>query len=207
MIKKILLLVLIVLLVCCKKELKSSSISQGAFNEEENSINQEKSFKIGDKVDSLNGVHVYYNGSVSHVLERHVSKDGYNLGLKYQCVEFVKRYYYEYYNHKMPNSYGHAKDFFNGKIADGKINPDRNLIQCKNSSQIKPKVGDLIIFDGHVFNPYGHVAIISKVERYQIEIIQQNPGPSGSSRETIRLKNNNNLWEIDKRDVLGWLTR
>ncbi|MFN6047371.1 MAG: hypothetical protein ACK45C_05080, partial [Bacteroidota bacterium] len=64
---------------------------------------------IGDKLDSFNNVYVYYNGSISHVLERNISKDGYNLGLKFQCVEFVKRYYYQYYKHKMPDSYGHAK--------------------------------------------------------------------------------------------------
>ena len=57
-------------------------------------------FTIGQKIDSLNGVYVFYNGNVSHVMGRNTTKDGYNLGLKYQCVEFVKRYYYEYFNHK-----------------------------------------------------------------------------------------------------------
>lgn len=65
-------------------------------------FNQE--FSIGQKVDSLNGVYAFYNGEVNHVLERNITTDGYNLGLKYQCVEFVKRYYYEYLGHKMPDS-------------------------------------------------------------------------------------------------------
>src|SRR5690625_3985796 len=60
---------------------------------------------------SLNGVYVYYNGSTNTVVDRNTSLDGYNLGLEYQCVEFVKRYYYERLDHTMPNSYGHAKDF------------------------------------------------------------------------------------------------
>lgn len=68
--------------------------------------------KIGMVVDEFNGVKVYYNGSISNVSGRNVAKDGYSLGLKYQCVEFIKRYYYERFNHKMPDSYGHAKDFF-----------------------------------------------------------------------------------------------
>jgi len=38
--------------------------------------------KVGDAIDSLDRVPVYFNGSVSHVLERNVAKDGYNLGLK-----------------------------------------------------------------------------------------------------------------------------
>lgn len=66
---------------------------------------------VGQAIDSLNGVYFYYNGSVDNVVGRNTTADGYNLGLKYQCVEFVKRYYFEHFNHKMPNSYGHAKDF------------------------------------------------------------------------------------------------
>jgi hypothetical protein len=46
---------------------------------------------VGQKIDSLNGVYVFYNGKVSNVSGRNKAPDGYNLGLKYQCVEFVKR--------------------------------------------------------------------------------------------------------------------
>ncbi|MFA0963395.1 hypothetical protein AB9P05_16445 [Roseivirga sp. BDSF3-8] len=47
---------------------------------------------------------------------RNLTPDGYNLGLKYQCGEFMKRYYYLHLNHKMPDSYGHARDFFNPSL-------------------------------------------------------------------------------------------
>lgn len=70
-----------------------------------------KEHKIGEKIESLNNIYVYYNGKVGNVNGRNISKDGYDLGLKYQCVEFVKRYYFLHYFHKMPDSYGHAKDF------------------------------------------------------------------------------------------------
>jgi hypothetical protein len=76
--------------------------------------------KIGKVVDEFNGVKVYYNGSINNVSRRNIAKDGYNLGLKYQCVGFIKRYYYQRFNHKIPNSYGHAKDFFDPSIVDGK---------------------------------------------------------------------------------------
>ncbi len=159
----------------------------------------------GSPIDSLNGVIVYYNGSIGNVSGRNVTKDGYNLGLKHQCVEFVKRYYYEHLNHKMPNSYGHAKDFFNSAIADGKTNPDRGLIQYANNSSSKPKVNDLVVFDGNPFNKYGHVAIISKVNTSSVEIIQQNVGMS--SRATIDLKNKNGKWRLERSDILGWLRK
>jgi len=96
------------------------------------------SHSIGEKLDSLNGVYVYYNGGVNNVVERNTTSDGYNLGLKYQCVEFVKRYYFEHYNHKMPDSYGHAKDFFDATIKDGEHNKKRDLRQFTNGSSAKP---------------------------------------------------------------------
>lgn len=164
-----------------------------------------RSLEVGDKVDSLNGVYVYYNSSVGNVAGRNVASDGYNLGLKYQCVEFVKRYYYEHLNHKMPDSYGHAKDFFEKGLSDGKYSKRRDLIQYSNSSSTKPRVDDLLVFDATPFNKYGHVAIVSKVADSYIEIIQQNPGPLADSRESFRLKRKNDLWEVDNDKVLGWL--
>jgi surface antigen len=194
-----------ILILCCY----SCSDSQGNSSIAQTSSSQSKKSerKIGEVVDTLDGVYVYFNGSVSHVSERHLAKDGYNLGLKYQCVEFVKRYYYEHLKHKMPDSYGHAKDFYNSKFEDGELNTKRNLIQYKNGSSSKPKVKDLIVFDGHSFNPYGHVAIISKVGEDFIEITQQNPGPSAPSRERIELYQEGSKWYISDDLTLGWLRK
>lgn len=164
-------------------------------------------FYIGQQLDSLNGIVVYYNGGVDHVSERNLAKDGYNLGLKYQCVEFVKRYYYEHYNHKMPDSYGHAKDFFDEALLDGQHNKQRNLTQYTNSSQSQPKVGDLLIFEGTLLNRYGHVAIVSDVNENTIEIIQQNPGPFSKSREHFQLGQTNGKWKIENARILGWLRK
>jgi surface antigen len=157
---------------------------------------------VGDTIDSFNQVKVYYNRSIGNVSGRNVV-NGYNLGLKYQCVEFVKRYYYEYYHHKMPNSYGHAKDFFRKGLKDGSINADRDLIQFTNPSKTKPKVDDLVVFDGNTFNQYGHVAIVSKVDSNFIEIIQQNVGTR--TRETMVLQSTNGFWTIKHSGILGWL--
>ncbi len=168
-------------------------------------LNLNPSYSIGQKIDSFNNIEVYYNGGINNVEDRNTSKDGYNIGLKYQCVEFVKRYYYEEYNHKMPNSYGNAKDFYNSAIKDGNLNKDRNLIQCSNPSNFKPTIGALIVFRGTMFNKYGHVAIISKVSNTEVEIIQQNPGPYKKSRETFELVKYEDKWEIKNSKILGWL--
>jgi surface antigen len=105
----------------------------------------------------------------------------------------------------MPNSYGHAKDFFEKTLADGQKNNQRNLTQYQNSSETKPKVNDLLIFDGSVFNKYGHVAIISNVTNNEVEIIQQNTGRK--SRQTFTLDNQDRKWKIKSKLVLGWLRK
>ena len=165
----------------------------------------DKLYFIGKKIDSFNNVNVYYNGNPKNISGRNLTKDGYNLGLKYQCVEFVKRYYYEHLKHKMPNSYGHAKDYFRSYIGDGKINSERDLTQYKNPSSIKPKENDLLIFRANILNKFGHVAIISKVENGKIEIIQQNVFLT--TREEFRLIYNNSKWYIDDKSILGWLRK
>lgn len=47
----------------------------------------------------------------------------------------------------MPNSYGHSEDFFDSSIADGKINPKRNLLQFNNGSPTKPQIENIIVLD------------------------------------------------------------
>ena len=101
---------------------------------------------VGEVIDSLDGVYVYYNGGTGNGSGRNTSSDGYNIGLKYQCVEFVKRYYYEHYKHKMPDSYGHAKDFFDSSIADGRLSKRRNLIQYTNPRSSITQTGDLLVY-------------------------------------------------------------
>lgn len=160
---------------------------------------------VGDAIDSLHHVKVYYNGSVGNVESRH-TRNGYNLGLKYQCVEFVKRYYYEHYNHQMPNSYGHAKSFYSAGVADGALNTGRALTQFTNPSNSKPQVGDLLVMDGTRWNAYGHVAIVSEVGDDFIELIQQNPGPYAPARERLTLKHTSNgRWLVEQSTLLGWL--
>jgi len=163
--------------------------------------------KVGRVIDSFNGVDIYYNGKVSNIQGRNTTADGYNLGLKYQCVEFVKRYYYEFYNHKMPDSYGNAKDFYSHAIEDGQINPARELRQFTNPSRSRPKVGDLLVFGPTPYNKFGHVGIISKVERDRFEIAQQNPGSGNPSRQWFDFEKKDDKYHVLHQYVLGWLRK
>lgn len=160
-----------------------------------------RSLEIGTPLDSLHGVVVYHNGTMGNVSGRNVV-DGYNVGLRYQCVEYVKRYYLEHYGHRMPDSYGHAKDFFQTDLADGALNKARGLIQYTEPSATPPAVGDLLVFDAWPGNPYGHVAIVAAVEADAIEVVQQN---TGSTRENIGLKQRGDSWHLRNGRVLGRL--
>jgi surface antigen len=153
-------------------------------------------------IDQFNNVVIYYNNGTN---KRNTAPDGYNLGLKWQCVEFVKRYYFLHLNHKMPNSYGNAKDFYNPRLKDGQMNKGRNLIQFSNKSTSKPQVNDIVIFKGNTFNKYGHVAIIANVSDDQIEIVQQNVGRQ--TRATYKLYEKNGLWVIKNELIVGRLRK
>lgn len=158
----------------------------------------------GDKLDEYNGVGVYYNGAINHVASRITTSDGYNLGLRYQCVEFVKRYYFQRFDHRMPNSMGNAKEFFSASVPHGALNPERMLVQYRNGAGTLPQVEDLIVFAPWTFNRYGHVAIVSAVGADFIEVVQQNPGPFGTTRERYALEPQG---RIAHSRALGWLRR
>ncbi|MGJ8744897.1 CHAP domain-containing protein [Polaribacter sp.] len=158
--------------------------------------------KGNEIIDTFNKIPVYLHQGKN---TRHKASDGYNYGLEWQCVEFVKRYYYDHLKHKMPNTFGHAKNFYNHGLKDGQKNTARNLTQYSNKSKSQPKVNDLVIMDGHTFNKYGHVAIVSKVSDNEVEIVQQNVGRM--SRTTFKLIHKNGIWEIENDLLLGWLRK
>ncbi len=162
---------------------------------------------VGEIVDSLDGVDVHYNGGINHTSGRSLGRNGYNIGLRYQCVEFVKRYYYERFDHEMPDAYGHARDFFDLGLPDGARNEQRALLQFINGEGGRPEAGDIVVFAPWLLNRFGHVAIVSHTNDDAIEVVQQNPGPFGKSRETFRLTDSDGKWRVKHRRVLGWLRR
>ncbi|HPQ20830.1 MAG TPA: CHAP domain-containing protein [Saprospiraceae bacterium] len=162
--------------------------------------------RVGEVLDEFNGVRVFYNGDkFTNTLGRNVTTDGYNLGLKYQCVEFVKRYYYKVKDHKMPNSYGHAKDFFDKNLPDKAYNRERGLMQYRNVREYKPEVEDLIVYDSYPGNPFGHVGIVTRVSDNEIEIISQNFGKT--TRREVKLVHFMDYWTIADYHILGWLRK
>lgn len=161
--------------------------------------------QAGEVIDKLDGVAIFYNGGIHAAHGRNLTADGYNIGIRYQCVEFIKRYFMERYGHRMPDSYGHAKDFYDLRIPDGGLNLRRGMLQYANGGVSRPAAGDLVVFRPWLFNRYGHVAIVAAVSDNAVEIVQQNPGPWGRSRVSYPLACKENRWIIKHQRVLGWL--
>lgn len=171
-------------------------------------LNWNRAHQVGQEIDRHHGVIVYYNGGVAHTEGRNLTPDGYNLGIRYQCVEFVKRYYFEQLGHRMPDTYGHAKHFFDPSVSDGGMNLQRDLLQFTNGGSSKPQPDDLIVFAPTLLNRFGHVAIVSEVAEDDFEIVQQNPGPFGQSRERLPLRQNGDgRWSAGREGVWGWLRK
>lgn len=161
-------------------------------------------FEVGQVIDRYYDVPVYYNGNnFRNVIGRNVTNDGYNLGLKYQCVEYVKRFYFEVHNHKMPNSYGHAKELFDQSLEDAAYNPERGLMQYRNTRYEKPQEGDILVYGKSPHNPFGHTGIICEVGTDHVTLIQQNYGTK--TRQKLTLAEFQGIYTVADYDVLGWL--
>ena len=161
-------------------------------------------FEVGQVLDRYYDIPVYFNGNnFRNVNGRNVATDGYNLGLKYQCVEYVKRFYHEVYGHKMPNSYGHAKDLFDNSLADVEFNEERGLMQYRNTRYDKPQEGDILIYGKMPNNPFGHTGIICEVGQNHIVMIQQNYGTK--TRQKITLAEFQGIYTVADYNILGWL--
>ena len=158
--------------------------------------------QIGKELDSYKCVPVYYNGVIftqSH--GQNYGDDGYYFGYKWQCVEYVKRFYKLAKGHAMPDTHGNAKDFFGTSVGQGELNASRGLYQYKNGGGAAPQPDDLIVFND---TKYGHVAIVTAVTDSYVEIIQQNV--RGKTRAQLPLRvDNGNYYVGDKRQPAGWL--
>lgn len=160
--------------------------------------------KVGKPLDSYRGVQVYDNGLMFfRSYGRHYSANGYYYGQKWQCVEFIKRFYFDAKNHKMPDVMGHAKSFFDETIPDGALNSRRDLLQYRNGSAERPRPDDLLVFTD---TKYGHVGIVAEEGDDFIEIIQQNI--LGHTRQRFSLVASNGHFVVtEPRRPAGWLRK
>ena len=168
----------------------------------ESTSSEAQQITIGEELTSYRSVSVYQNGSfVVDDHGKHYSREGYYYGLKWQCVEFVKRFYFKAYHHRMPSVWGHAKSFFDPSLPHATLNPQRGMIQFQNGGTTSPRPDDLLVFRG---GTYGHVAVICAVRHNEIEVVQQNV--LGKTRQTFPLIHKNSCYTIGQKNrPAGWL--
>ncbi|MDR3295978.1 MAG: CHAP domain-containing protein [Clostridiales Family XIII bacterium] len=157
---------------------------------------------VGKELDSYKGVAVYGNGLiVARSFGMNFSDDGCYFGQRWQCVEYVKRFYFQAKNHKMPEVYGNAKDFFDYSISHGERNENRGLVQYYNGNDVPTQADDVLVFTDRA---YGHVAVVTGVGEGYIEVIRQNM--RGKVREQIPIKEENGDFFVgEEREPAGWL--
>jgi len=160
--------------------------------------------RVGRVLDTYRDVPVYDNGLLFfRSYGKNYSPDGYYFGQKWQCVEFIKRFYYQARGHKMPDVMGHAKSFFDDTLPDGALNSRRGLVQYRNGSTNPPRPDDLIVFTDTKF---GHVAIVTAVTGNSLEVIQQNI-LSGPRARFTRVNSNGHYFVTSPRIPASWLRR
>ncbi len=159
---------------------------------------------IGRETSRYKGVAAYENGYLFHRSQgRHYSEDGYYYGQKWQCVEYIKRFYKIVLHHEMPDVWGHARSFFDPSLADGALNPARGLRQYHNGSSVAPRPDDILVFRD---TQYGHMGIITRVSAQEVEIIQQNI--FGKPRQCFRLTCEAGRYRICRpRQAAGWMRK
>ncbi len=137
-------------------------------------------FQVGEIVDSWRGVSVRHNGAPYwRSVGSHHSSTGYYYGKQWQCVEFIKRFYYDAFGHRMTDVMGHAESFFNEKLEHGAWNAKRDMWQFYNGQDEPPRPDDLMVWR---LGNYGHVAVVTRVEPGAVTVVQQNVTSGSRSR-------------------------
>ncbi len=147
----------------------------------------------GEKLGESYGVPSYSNCRAecvnpieNTVKDKETNKDVYS-GLKWQCVEFARRWWISQKNVTF-GSVETANEIFNLATAEKLNSSDKiQLLKTKNEANNSPKAGDLLIYKKSVTDnsfPYGHVAVIVNVniEKGYIDLAEANY--------------TNNFWEV-----------
>lgn len=140
-------------------------------------------------------------------------------GMQWQCVEYARRYLITKLGVTFVSVDG-AEDVFALKTVESiendkkyKFKTYKNNLNCRGKNNI-PRVNDVIIWARNKDDtPYGHIAVILKIEGDQIFIGEQNwsndvwtsPHPPPHSRVLTLKKYNNKCTIVDGNyTILGW---
>ena len=98
------------------------------------------------------------------------------VGVKYQCVEYVSRFYRVIFDKDIrldPLTYGDDINDAYRIFDTASLRANGDLVAIPDGSTDKPQRGDIIVFH-HRTNPIGHVAIVRDSNATSVTVIQQN---------------------------------
>jgi glutathionylspermidine amidase/synthetase len=121
-------------------------------------------------------------------------------GIKWQCVEFARRYLIQVNNITF-DAVDNAYDIFNLNNFKTLNSVNIPIQKYSNGSNILPHIGSLIIWSKDVdIKETGHVAVVTDVTKNYIKIAEQNYDNKNYSR---KIYINNNI--LDSMHLLGWI--
>lgn len=152
---------------------------------------------FGSNVGSFQGVPAYSNGTNGTASNQYNTVNGYRTGMKWQCVEYVSRFYWLVYGRQIAG--GNANSFYgNGK----------GLNRRANGGSVRPQVGDILC---SASGGYGHVAIVREVGSNYIVVIHQNwanTSADNAKRMTMTVSNGRyTVAAAGSYSWQGWLSR
>lgn len=143
---------------------------------------QNNNYRFGTTTGTYNGVPAYSNCHYTYFSGQPNSYSGYTTGYKWQCVEYVARYFKAVFNKKIAG--GNANTYCDNASAKGLKKSDNG------KTGDKPQPGNVICSNG---GSYGHCAIVRKVGSDYVEVIEQNFNSSSSdANHRLSLKKDSN---------------
>jgi glutathionylspermidine amidase/synthetase len=170
----------------------------------------ESDIEYDKEIGRVNGVILYSSYNKKTNLEKNYIKiNNTNIftGLKWQWVEFARRYLILKYNitfQEIDNAYqifdlNNFNDITNNKLV--------KIKKCINGNYNIIKEGSLLIWN-HNVDKTGHVAVITKVNKDSIDIAEQNKEnkkwKNNYSRQIKFKYINNNIYILDEH-IIGWI--
>jgi surface antigen len=155
----------------------------------------EQALAYGAWVGSFNGVNAYSNGSNGYFSGEYSC-----CGVKWQCVEYVNRYYVQALGHQNLKGTGNANNYFGSAASKG-------LVAYSNTNATPPAVNDMLTSSG---GSYGHIAIVREVGPNYVKVIHQNwTNSSLDNSKTLSMSYSNGKYTVGGFSagypVQGWL--
>lgn len=153
---------------------------------------------FGTLLGTVDGVDVRYNplGYASNINNTY---NGTTTGMKWQCVEFVNRYYLQVYGMNIRIAGTNANQYYTTAS-------QRGLVAKNNGGSTAPRVGDVLCFSGGS-GGYGHVMIITEVSSNQIKVAQQNTGNNVAPIGCAFSRSGNTITALSNYSCQGWLRK